>query len=158
MEESKRKAYHDHSKISNVDNTLLESSTSEINQKNQQDQQQERRMSTQKWPSLENKSYDSQGRGNTWTRKSPDIIEEDKKEDSRPIIESRRQSHNQKIDQGAALNKKVRSVSACLPSNYLVVTKEDILEDGIPPTRMNLANILRNKGFELMRAVLITIY
>lgn len=80
MEESKRIDSLEISPSPALENTILESSNSDLKGKTNVEGNAGQRVSTQKWPSHDHRSYDSQERGNTWTRKSPDIIMEEAKQ------------------------------------------------------------------------------
>lgn len=120
---------------------------------------QDRRASTQRWPTHERKSFDSPSRGNNWTRRTPEVEEEEEKHKNQVMYtNSRVLKSTEKVYPvgGKEIADFEQGQSCC--SNYLTITKEQMEHLGFAPSQVSFATFLRSKYFEITRAVVTLVY
>jgi hypothetical protein len=118
-----------------------------------------RRASTQRWPTHERKSFDSPNRGNTWTRRTPEVEEEEEKHRGQAVHTNSRvlKSSEKVYPVGTKEITDFGQGQSCC-SNHLTITREQMEALGFANSQLNFATFLRSKYFEIARAVVSLIY
>lgn len=117
-----------------------------------------KRLSTQKWPSNEQKSFESQERNNTWTRKSPDVVEETKRIQDNDESKPTPIKNPEKVFPLGENPSYRKGQRKCFYANYLTISRKQLEQSGFADGQISFAMLLRTKHFEIFRCALIIIY
>lgn len=145
MEENKLSHKANNLTSMNIENTIMESSNSDIINQNHSMVTPPKKSDSQRWvanekKSLENNSY----KNNRWTSQSPDVIEEEKGFDSASNRRSSINKQGDKVFPIGAENKQHLINAHIYCENYLTVSKWDLNKNGFGDFQISIAMALRS--------------
>lgn len=151
MEESKLSHKTNNLTSMNIENTIMESSNSDIVNQNHSMVTPPKNNGSQRWVTNEKRSSENNNKNNRWTSQSPDIIEEEKGLDS---VSNRRSSINKQGDKVYPIG--VEGIqhltnAQIYSKNYLTVSRLDLNKNGFSDFQVSLAMTLRSVWFELIK-------